>query len=129
MCLLRIIVIRLCNLTNMKYLVSILVLSTMLFCVSCKRCTRYTKGYVVDRETKKPIVGATIVSYAALNDRARDRRYTYADTNGWFETAFILDRVAKCGNLKLLVSHPDYHSGYAVDMPENDTVFLERKKK
>lgn len=107
-----------------KYL---LFFSVLLF-VSCKRCTRYTSGYVVDRETKKAISGATIQSYAALNDRARDKRITYADTNGWFETAFILDRVAKCGNLKLIISDSAYHTAYEVDLPQGDTVFLERKK-
>ena len=101
----------------------------MLFCVSCKRCTRYTKGYVVDRETKKAVPGASVISYAALNDRVRDKRITYADTNGWFETSFILDRVAKCGNMKLIVDHPNYHTQYEVDLPQDDTIFLERKKK
>lgn len=113
----------------MKYIVSILIITTLLFCVSCKRCTRYTKGYVVDRETKESISGATIESYGALNDRARDRRVTYADTFGWFEAESILDRVAKCGNLKLIVSHSGYHTGYEVDLPEGDTIFLDRKKK
>lgn len=105
----------------------LLLIAVVLF-ASCTNCTRYTKGYVVDRETSKVLKGAEVKSYAALNDRARDPRVTYTDSTGWFETAFALTGVAKCGNLKLIVSHPGYHTGYEVDMPVGDTVFLERKK-
>lgn len=104
-----------------------LLIAVILF-ASCKNCTRYTYGYVVDRETSKPIPGAKVRSYAALNDRSRDERITFTDTSGWFETAFALDGVAKCGNLKLIVTDTAYHTAYDVDMPQGDTIFLVRKK-
>lgn len=105
-----------------------LLLIIILVSAGCKDCTRYTYGYVVDKETSKPIPGAKVRSYAALNDRARDERIVFTDTSGWFETAFALEGVAKCGNLKLIITDTAYHTAYEVDMPEGDTVFLLRKK-
>lgn len=94
----------------------------------CKKCTRYTRAWVVDRETNKAVTGAKVNSYAALNDRSRDVRIVYTDSAGRFETAFALDNVAKCGNLKLIISHPRYHTGHEIDVAVDDTLFLERIK-
>lgn len=96
---------------------------------SCKNCTRYTYGYIIDRETSKPIQGAEVRSHAALNDRSRDHRVTYTDSTGWFETAFKLDGVAKCGNLKLIISDSNYHTAYETDLPQGDTIFINRVRK
>lgn len=96
---------------------------------SCKNCTRYTYGYIIDRETSKPIQGAEVRSHAALDDKSRDHRVTYTDSAGWFETAFELDGVAKCGNLKLIISDSNYHTAYEVDLPPGDTIFLYGIKK
>ena len=104
-----------------------LLIAVILF-ASCKDCTRYTYGYVLDKETSKPIPGVKVRSYAALNDRARDERIVFTDTSGWFETAFALKGVAKCGNLKLIITDTAYNTTYEVDMPQGDTVFLVRKK-
>lgn len=101
----------------------------VIFLASCKNCTRYTRAWVVDHETNKAIYNAEVKSHAALNDRTRDQRTTFTDTSGWFETAFELNGVAKCGNLKLIISHPDYETGYEVDVPVDDTIFLRRLKK
>ena len=96
---------------------------------SCKKCTRYTYGYIIDRETSKPIKGVEIRSHAALDDRSRDHRVTYTDSTGWFETAFELDGVAKCGNLKLIISDSNYHTAYETNLPAGDTIILYRIKK
>lgn len=106
----------------------IAILAAVLLLASCKDCTRYTRAWVVDRETNKAVKGATVKSYAALNDRARDQRTVYTDSAGWFETAFALDGVAKCGNLKLIISAPNYITGYEVDVPVDDTLYLKRIK-
>jgi hypothetical protein len=106
----------------------VLFIAFILLYASCKDCTRYTKGYILDRDNNKPLAGAKISSYAALNDRSRDQRVTYTDNNGFFETAFELDNVAKCGNLKLIIDHPGYSTAYEVDMPQNDTVYLDKIK-
>lgn len=108
---------------------TILYISSLLLAVSfasCKDCTRYARAYVVDRETKKGIYGVKVESYAALNDRARDRRVVYTDSAGWFETAFSLKGVAKCGNLKLIISHPNYPTVYEIDLPVDDTIRIQR---
>lgn len=96
---------------------------------SCKNCTRYTYGYIIDRETSKPIQGAEVRSHAALDDKSRDHRVTYTDSAGWFETAFELDGVAKCGNLKLVISDSNYHTVYEADLPPGDSIFLYRIRK
>ena len=105
----------------------------LLICVwglaGCKNCTRYTYGYIVDRETSKPVKGAEIKSHAALDDKSRDHRVTYTDSTGWFETAFELDGVAKCGNLKLVICDSNYHTAYEVDLQPGDTIFVDRIKK
>lgn len=109
-----------------------LILYTLLIVLGlagCKNCTRYTYGYIIDRETSKPIKGAEVRSHAALDDRSRDHRVTYTDSTGWFETAFKLDGVAKCGNLKLIISDSNYHTAYEVDLPPGDTIFLDRLRK
>lgn len=90
-------------------------------------CTRYTYGYVADYETKKIIKGAKVYSYAALDDKIRDERTQYTDTTGWFETAFALNGVAKCGSLKLVISKDSFQTASVVDMEMGDTVFLYRQ--
>lgn len=108
----------------MKY-ITLLILLTLAF-AGCKDCTRYARGYVVDHDNDLGLAGVQIKSYAALNDRTRDERIIYTDSTGWFETAFELNDVAKCGNLKLIISHPGYHSTYEVDFRLDDTVFLRK---
>lgn len=107
----------------------ILLLMSFWVLAGCKNCTRYTYGYILDKETSKPIQGAEVRSHAALDDKSRDHRITYTDSTGWFETAFELDGVAKCGNLKLIISDSNYHTAYEVDLPPGDTIFLYRIKK
>ena len=108
----------------MKY-TFLLILLTLAF-AGCTDCTRYATGYVVDYDNNKALEGVEIRSYAALNDRSRDERTTHTNSVGWFETAFALNSVAKCGNMKLIISHPGYHTEYKVDMPWDDTVYLRK---
>ncbi len=108
----------------MKY--TFLLILIALAYAGCTDCTRYARAYVVDFDNDQTIAGVEIKSYAARNDRARDERITHTDSTGWFETAFALNGVAKCGNLKLIISHPGYHTAYEVDIPLDDTVFLRK---
>lgn len=108
----------------MKY--NILFILLALAFVGCKDCTRYARAYVVDFNNDQGLAGAQVKSYAALNDRSRDERITYTDSAGWFETAFALNDVAKCGNLKLIISHPGYHTAYEVDLRQDDTIYLRK---
>jgi len=113
----------------LKQPISLFLLLILLSHLSCKNCTRYTYGYIIDRETSKPIQGAEVRSHAALDDRSRDHRVTYTDSTGWFETAFELDGVAKCGNLKLIISDSNYHTAYETDLSPGDTIILYRVRK
>lgn len=96
-----------------------------LFLAGCN-CTRYTYGYVVDLETREPLANVQIRSHAALDGRARDQRQIFTDSTGWFETAFELSGIAKCGNLKMEITYPDYETQYRVDMTAGDTIFLRK---
>ncbi len=98
----------------------------LLVFASCD-CTRYTNGYVADYETRKVIKGALIRSHAALDGKTSDERFRYTDSSGWFETAFSLKGVAKCGSLKIEVSKDGYQTVRLVDMAIGDTVFLFRQ--
>ncbi|MCB0697794.1 MAG: carboxypeptidase regulatory-like domain-containing protein [Chitinophagaceae bacterium] len=105
----------------------LLILLTLAF-AGCKDCTRYARGYVVDFNSHEAIKGAEIHSFADLNDRTRDHRFIHTDSTGWFETAYVVDGLAKCGGLKLVISYPGYHTAYAIDIPLDDTIYLEKKK-
>ena len=100
----------------------------MLLCVTSCDCKRYTYGYVADYETRKVIGSAKVVSYAALDDRKRDERITYTDSAGWFEAAFALNSIAKCGSLKLTISKEGFETMRVVDWHPADTIFLFRQK-
>lgn len=107
-----------------KYL---LLLPLVILLSGCS-CTRYTYGYVVDYETKEPLYFSEVYSYAALDDKIRDERVTTTDSSGWFETAFALNSIAKCGNLKLVISKKGYQTIYEVDLTPGDTVFLRKEQ-
>lgn len=103
-----------------------LILISTLLVAGCD-CSRYTSGYIVDEETKEAIVGAKIISFAALDDRQRDERVQYSDGVGRFEAAFKLNSVAKCGNLKLTISKPGYVTVRRVDHIPEDTIFIKKQ--
>lgn len=105
---------------------NLVLLGLFVFVASCKNCTRYARGYIVDAETSKPVYHARIISYAALDDRKRDERLTFSDSSGFFETSYTLERVAKCGILKLIVSDSNYHTAYEAELPVDDTIFLRK---
>lgn len=105
-----------------KYLAYIILL---VFVAGCS-CDRYTQAIVADHETKEAIQGAEVYSYAALDGRMRDERYTYTNDTGWFETAFTLKSMAKCGTLKLRVGKGGYDTIFLYDHPPGDTIFLKK---
>ena len=98
----------------------------LLFTFASCDCTRYTNAYVADYETKQAVKGAQVYSYAALDGEIRDERIRYTDSSGWFETAFSLKGVAKCGSLKIVISKDGYQTMSKVDWPIGDTIFLFR---
>lgn len=98
-------------------------LALLLFLSGCS-CQRYTYGYIVDFNDHKPIYQAEVYSFAALDDEIKDERIVRTDSTGWFETAFSINSIAKCGNLKLIITKPGYQPAYIIDLPPGDTVFL-----
>jgi glutaminase len=102
-----------------------LLILTMLLVTSCD-CKRYTYGYIVDHNSHIAIGSVKVVSYAALDDRKRDERTTYTDSAGWFEAAFSLNSIAKCGSLKLAISKEGYETQRLVDWHPADTIFLKK---
>lgn len=99
-------------------------LLVLLIFISGCSCQRYTYGYIVDFNDHTPIYRAEVNSFAALDGDIRDERVTETDSSGWFETAFSVNSIAKCGNLKLIITKPGYETAYIVDLPPGDTVFL-----
>lgn len=103
----------------------LILLASVLLIAGCS-CDRYTYGYVADYNSHEPLVGAQVYSFAALDEEVRDERVVKTDTKGWFETAFALKSIAKCGNLKLIIDYPGYAREYRIDLPPGDTIFMRK---
>jgi hypothetical protein len=100
---------------------SILFISIILF-ASCGTCERYTKNYVVDKETRIPLFEVQVLSVAATDGKQEMDKYTYTDAFGGFETSFTKGNVTQCPVLKLTLNKAGYYPVRYWDPPIGDTL-------
>lgn len=100
----------------------------VLFMSSCHECSRYAKNYVVDRETRKPLIGAQVLSVAATNGKQELEKYYYTDSIGSFEAMFTKGNITQCPVMKLTITHTGYYPSRFWDPAVGDTLFMDRLK-
>lgn len=98
----------------------------ILFLASCNTCEKYTKNYVVDKETRKPVYGVWVFSVAATDGKQELEKWTHTDSLGAFEAMYKKDGTGKCPVLKLTLSKEGYYPFSVWDPVIGDTIAISK---
>jgi hypothetical protein len=80
----------------------------------------------VDKETRKPIVGAQVLSVAATNGKQELERYYYTDTSGSFVATFTKEKVTQCPVMKITITKIGYYTLRVWDPVIGDTLVMKK---
>lgn len=108
----------------MRLYVSLLL--AILFLSSCSECSRYAKNYVIDKETRKPIISAQVLSVAATDGKQESERYYYTDSIGSFEAMFTKNKVTKCPVMKITITKTGYYPLRVWDPVIGDSLVMQK---
>ncbi|MBS1772208.1 MAG: hypothetical protein JST82_05065 [Bacteroidetes bacterium] len=100
------------------------VLFASLFLMSCANCDKYTRNYVLDKSTHKPIPMVEVLSVAAVKGNQYEQKYHYTDSAGWFETTYSMSGMGKCPSLKITLTKTGYQTLRVVEPQIGDTLFM-----
>lgn len=101
-----------------------------LLIASCE-CSFTHRGYVKDKETKKPVVNAKVSSYKVYKKRENYDYDTYTDSVGHYTAGYGItgSRFRQCPSIKIYIYKEGYKT-YILGAPEltaTDTIFLEKE--
>ena len=112
----------------MNYRIRILTLSTFVFFTflwSCD-CVHISTGFVLDRETQKPIDSAKVESFLVGKRQLKFIMEKYTDTTGIFDIGTGLLNKTECEMDFICLISKDGYKPIIVNELSLDTIYLER---
>lgn len=109
----------------MQRTLPILLIVILLF-ASCNNCEKYTKNYVIDKETRKPIFGVWVFSVAATDGKQESEQWIHTDSFGVFEALYTKSGTSKCPVLKLTLTKDGYYPLRVWDPVLGDSLVMQK---